>query len=166
MKKTLIALMLCFVSIWSIGQEINILSNKFPIYQGVVTNNLPAITLYSQTKLWIADAFKSAQNVIQYDNEREATILVKGNTHIGSGIREVIAYFTLKIEGRDNRFRYTLEITDITGAYGSGLTQSVMAIYLKNEKYGNWVTEEISPQLNHWINSILNTQTNSSSDDW
>lgn len=166
MKKQLLVLLLCFISILGFGQEIKIISDKFPLYQGIVTSNLPAKSVYSQGKLWVAESFKSAKDVIQYDNEDEATIIVNGNTNIGSGFKQAKIHFTFKIEAREGRFRYTLEITDITGVAGQGLAQSVMALYLKNAKYGDWVTEEMSPILKYWINSILKTQTNSSDEDW
>jgi len=79
-------------------------------YQGVVETeaNLLAADLYLRAKEWVARSFKSAQDVIQVDDNK--VIIVR--SYFEKGHNTVVLrpkkWFTLKIEFKDGRFRYRL----------------------------------------------------------
>lgn len=169
MKKILSALMLCFVSIVMFSQEITETAIVFPEYQGVVTSNIPASDLYNKAKLWIAENFQSSNNVVDFDSPETSTIIVKGITRYNAGkISEMRILFTLKIEGKENRFRYTLTITDITApSPGPSGYQSGYHLYAKNPQGKNVTkfSEDFRKTIQSWMNNILNTSVNTATDD-
>lgn len=97
---------------WSV--EIKEISSVFPEYQGIVTSNIPANDLYAKAKLWIAENFKSANDVIQLDSPETNTIVCKGIYVYDAGkLSEMRVHMTFKIEAKENRFRYTIIINDM-----------------------------------------------------
>ena len=74
--------------------------------------------LYDKCLIWFAEQFKSANEVIQYQNKENSTIIAKG-----AFIEEsynLLWRFTLKIECKDGRFRYILN--NIYQDYNNGET--------------------------------------------
>ncbi len=165
MKKFMVALMLCFVSImcWSI--EIKETSIVFPEYQGVVTSNIPANDLYTKAKLWIAENFRSANDVIQLDSPETGTIVCKGIYVYDAGkLSEARVHMTFKIEAKENRFRYTISVNDIR----AGLKDvSGYSMYAKNPegKYTTKFSDDFRTQIKLWMNGIMEAGVNNSSDD-
>lgn len=79
--------------------------------------------IYTDTKMFIADTWKSAQNVIQNDDKDAGLILIKGNTIIkkyGFGTNTYTYGYSVIFRMKENKFR--IEIKDIycDDAYFSG----------------------------------------------
>jgi len=103
----------------------NLILDNFPtkegliFYSGVVEvdTSLKSVDLYLNAKDWLVGAFKSAKSVIQVDDKESGVILVRSYFDWGS-ISTTVAggpyvidkkmWFTLKIESKDGRFRYSL----------------------------------------------------------
>ena len=73
---------------------------------------------------------------------------------------------TLKIEGKDSRFRYTITITDMRAG-----TKDVSgySMYAKNPegKYTTKFSDEFRTQIRGWMEGIVNAGVNNASDeDW
>jgi len=70
--------------------------------------------LYSNAKEWFVHAFNSANNVIQYDSKDEGKLIGKGNfTFHGKAFTSGTSStgpvtFTITIEVKDNKYKYTL----------------------------------------------------------
>lgn len=84
------------------------------VYQAVIdAPEKTADALYTTSRLWFLESFKSSKDVIQYE-EREAGIIA-GNGNfpmviyaLGYAV-EVRAYFSVRIEVKDNKFRYRID---------------------------------------------------------
>lgn len=71
--------------------------------------------LYEKTKIWIAETFRSAKAVMEYDNAKSGTLI--GNGAIPFPCKDTSFYctlrrnwtvpFTMKMEAQDNKFRLT-----------------------------------------------------------
>lgn len=86
------------------------------VYTDVVKldDSISAQQLYSKAKLFIAENFKNAKSVTDFSDD-EAKILIKKavvpvllKTFLGSNVVQYCS-FTLKIECKDNRYRYTID---------------------------------------------------------
>lgn len=106
MKKIFLALMLIFVSLSSVAQE----NFEWDIIQ---ESSKTKEQLYSDTKMFIAEAWKSAQNVIQNDDKENGLILVKGLSI--QSIKIQLVYpdwtfaYTVKFYVKDNKYRIVIE---------------------------------------------------------
>jgi len=92
---------------------------RLPDIDGTVTFqeivNVPdtkAERLYNRSKLWFVEFFRTSEHVIEMDDPDLGVIVGNGLTSIyqeSMGIQvETQVYFTVKIETKDNRARYTL----------------------------------------------------------
>lgn len=115
MKPLLLALLL---PISAMCQKIDADTLSFN-YTGVVqVDSIPAKTLQSRAKLFIAESFKSAKDVIQLDDADAGVIVVKGN--IAPVIKVPIigrmqygwVHFTAKIQVKDGKYKYTFSEFD------------------------------------------------------
>lgn len=95
------------------------LCNIFPVKDGKViytdvvqVDSTKKEKIYSQTKLWIADHFKSTKAVIDLDDKEGYTIVAKfyfEQLHEYRGGSEPCnVWQTLSITAKDGRFKYTL----------------------------------------------------------
>lgn len=72
--------------------------------------------LYKNSKLFFADAFKSAKDVLQYDDREEGKVIGKGNLSIEGGQSVFLTYvtekwtvnFSLEIFSKDGKYRYRI----------------------------------------------------------
>lgn len=84
--------------------------------------------LFESSKVWIAKSFKSANNVIQYQDPATGTIIGKGNIQFPcEGFIDCGAFgkdkvnFTIQIDTKDDRARvsmYDITITNLTYVQG------------------------------------------------
>ena len=166
MKKFLLIMMLVGYSIFSFGVEIKEISSTFPNYQGVVTTNVPANEAYAKAKLWIAENFNSAKDVIQLDSPETGTIICKGvYNHYGSA-GEMRAHMTFKIETKDNRFRYTITVNEI---YTGNVDVSMYSTFINkpNKKFVVEFFDDFAKQVKKWAEGIANSGVNLDTDsDW
>lgn len=104
---------LCFAPLLSFAQSKNdtISFN----YTGVeAVDSVPARILYSRAKLFAAENFKSAKDVIQMDDSEAGLLLMKGNiipvikgALIGN-FEAGFVHFTMKVQVKDGKYKYTL----------------------------------------------------------
>lgn len=102
--------MLAFVSAQNVEKICNVLPSKDGkvFYTEVInTEGVSSKELYANTKIWIANTFKSAKSVIQSDVEG-VSIVIKGRL---SYVTDGDSPFTLTVQFRDGRYRY--ELTDL-----------------------------------------------------
>lgn len=80
------------------------------VYEAVVECDLQKEAIYNNILLWIATAFKSAKNVIQFDDKEAGRLIIKGNfkenVTMGIASKTVTSYFTLQLDVRDQKYRY------------------------------------------------------------
>lgn len=118
MKQITIALLLlCSISAFA-AEPVKVLKDKFPDYEGVINcEGKKAIEIQRTLREWVAINFKSAQDVVQMDDENSSTIIVKGahdfNTQAASIVVANTLDFTLDLRFKDNRFKYKITITDV-----------------------------------------------------
>lgn len=97
----------------TIGLNLQFIDNDIA-YQGIVEMpNKPKAVIYKNGKIWFVDFFKSAKAVIQSEDKEDGIIAGKGiidfTTPAGWGMNaKMHDQFTIKIECKDNKFRYTI----------------------------------------------------------
>lgn len=114
--KRLLILLLIIPSVSFSQNEMDIDTLKFNFSEVVQADTMNAKTLYSNAKLFIANAFVSAKNVTQLDDENSNTIVVKGLfilplknlPYSFSYMKNFTTAFKLQIQTKDNKFKYTL----------------------------------------------------------
>lgn len=73
--------------------------------------------LYSRARVWMANAFKDAQEVIQLDDKETHTLIGKGLFQFIQTMATYSVYFTVKIGTKDNKYR--LQFYDIRTEVGT-----------------------------------------------
>lgn len=84
----------------------------------VTVPNQTAAQLYKGAKQWIALNFKSAQDVIQFDDSASKKIIVKGKKILNPGIIESVYFsyrfcFALELQFKDGRYKYTFSNSEL-----------------------------------------------------
>ncbi len=110
MKKYLIVVLFMFIGIVSYSQ----VDFKWDVITDSLADNKN--DLYSKTKLFISENWKSAQNVIQNDDKEAGIILIKGTTKISrhwviatSWSQNWIFSYTIKFFLKDSKCRIVLD---------------------------------------------------------
>lgn len=152
--------------------QIEVKKEEFPDYQGVVTVEGKAMDdIYSNIKAWIAMNFKSANDVIQLDDKDNGKLIVKGNVVVYfTALKKKYparVNFTLSVDVRENRFRYTYLVTDVKDESGQG-SPSIMKAINEKPKRPNIIEikEEIAASFSKMIEDIYNSINDDSSEDW
>lgn len=87
--------------------------------------------IFAATKMWIAENFKSAKAVIEYENKDEGTIIGNGiisypcgNAFSCMAKRDWTVPFTMRTESKDGRFRLTFTNIHLAwpASYASGIS--------------------------------------------
>lgn len=82
------------------------------VYTEVVTvdSTLTANELFKNAKIWMVDAFASSKDVIQNQDDKNFILIGKGllKESFGGGVDNVNIYFSIKIETKDSRYRYSI----------------------------------------------------------
>lgn len=133
--------------------------------------------IYNGSRQWVAQSFKSAQDVIQMDDKESGIIIAKGNMKYPctgswwcSGYENMLVKFTLKIESRDGRARVTFsDIVRYTPAsYTAGFrtpeSEDKIANYTKNLDTVGQVRAEFNNLFQSYEKTVNNTHA--SKDDW
>lgn len=109
-------------------------SGKAEFTKTIDLDSISKKKLHAKAKLWVVNAFKSANNVIQYDDADEGRIVGKGNADIrgnGTGMAGSIhrdqaghVNFTVEILSKDNKCR--IRIYDIyhEAVYSGGVIEN------------------------------------------
>jgi hypothetical protein len=90
-----------------------VLNGMVGIQKVVVLDSVTQKNVYSRAKLYFAETYKSAKDVIQLDDSEQGLIVGKAYTTGSYSVMLTIAtlevWFTLKIECKDSKYRYTLD---------------------------------------------------------
>ena len=164
MKKIVFLLLLPTITF---GQEIDVDTLQF-VYTGVETvDSVAGKTLQSRAKLFIAENFKSAKDVLQLD-DAEAGVIAKAKGNIIPVIKILIlgheAYgyvnFTCKIQVKDGKYKYTFSDFVHQGSgdihAGGPLTNKrpVCGIFLMSEGYWRQVQDYTNKDVIAFINQL------------
>jgi hypothetical protein len=127
--------------------------------------------LYSDTKMFIAETWKSAKDVIQNDDKENGIILIRGLDHVSTtinmGMQQLTYYFSyqVKFQMKDKKYRITLDNVfcddaSTTGTYKAKVIPinsytNAMEMGLPKKQY--W---EVMDRLKLDLNEILNSYKN------
>ncbi|MFZ4401987.1 MAG: DUF4468 domain-containing protein [Bacteroidales bacterium] len=124
MKKIFIIIMLFFIFKIAFSQVPPMVDKKV-IYSQVekLDTTVKKATLYANAKMWFANSFKSANDVIQLDDKENGIILGKGNVS-----KDEVSFltkttyrwkFTVKFQVKDGKYKvefydidYTIDVND------------------------------------------------------
>lgn len=133
--------------------------------------------IYSGSRQWVAQAFKSAQDVIQMDDKDSGVIIAKGNMQypcsgswLCSGYNDARVKFTLKIESRDGRARVTFSDivhyspTSYAGGFKTPEFEAPVTNRTKSLDTVSQVRDKFEELLDDYEDSVKDTSTNN--DDW
>lgn len=175
MKKITTTLLMVLTTITFIfGQTqkspVPIVDNKVNYTETVTVDSIKKDVLYGKAKLWFANAFKSANDVVQLDDKDNGIILGKGtiikNEMTGLQSVKKTWKFTIKIQVKDGK--YKAEIYDIDYIFempgnniGAGASNINLDEYFNNPKIfkkdgtlkGN--AEKFANETNENFNSLL-----------
>lgn len=80
-----------------------------------------AVDLYGRARFWAAKTFVNPKNVIQLDDPTLGRLVLKGSVPESFGMTEKVWFrFTLAIEAKDGRYRWTLDQLEYMGEGVSG----------------------------------------------
>jgi hypothetical protein len=113
------------------------------IYEEVVPCKGKKDDLYLRAKLFYADIFKSAKDVIQVDDKESGILVGKGLTHImvsGEALfdTKMKMWFSIKIQCKDDRYKYELydiHFESYPAQYVSEFNRTPTSLFLKAEYY-------------------------------
>lgn len=128
---------------------------------------VPSVTqkdIYNRSRAWVATIFKSAQNVIQYENPEEGKIICKGTIQIdatGLGMNGTIhtsqagyVHFVMQIETKEGRCRVLINnLVHEAQNSGGSLTNEKPACGTFTMAMKTWAS--IKNQSNDKVNAIL-----------
>ena len=115
MKKVMIGLLI-FISVSAMAQKdslgMPIFEKKVGIQETITLDSTTKKELYVRSKIYFMEAFKSGKDVIQLDDPDNGIIIGKGRTEAYStnfmGTAPLPITFSIKIEIKENRYRYTI----------------------------------------------------------
>ncbi|MBQ0034343.1 MAG: DUF4468 domain-containing protein [Bacteroidales bacterium] len=174
MKKLFLLFALAVFAV-ELSAQIEVKKEEFPSYQGVVTvDGKSASDLYSGLKLWMAEAFVSAQDVLQLDDKDNALLVIKGNIpvtiKIMTGPYTFHAQLSIRLESKDNRFRYTIEVNHIVDPAAPNAGDMINTINKKpNSKYAIGAIEQTTASVNALVQNMyskLNSTLSPTEEDW
>lgn len=152
MKKVICLTIISFIATISFGQNLT-------FSEVVEVDSLSKKQIYNLSKEWFAHAFNSAQNVIQYENAEEGKLIGKGTFKykgkpMVSGTNSTgPVTFTITIESKDNRYKFTLtDFSHSLGVVPQDKPKGIMNVAMKDLwKDCNKESEEIINSLKKYI---------------
>ncbi len=168
MKKVLLISLGLLFSSHPCFAQIEITESVFPTYQGVVDiAGVPKDAGYDKIKAWVATNFVSANDVIQFDDRNSGKMILKGNTEIPirsvGMVIPVRVHFALTIDVRDDRFRYTYTVNDITSGSPS---RSIMRDMDRDNKRIIELKALIVATFTDYMSDLRTTVISTDDDDW
>lgn len=173
MKKLFITLVILFtVCVFNVnGQEVNFpidsITGKITYTEVISVEDKDATDLFLSAKEWFVNNFVSAKNVIQMEDKNAGIILGKGKipVYTNNAFKTDLGFveFTIKIEVKDGRYKYTLK--DLY--HKPGLSKANSPGTLLAEKPGgglmtmglkNWngIKSQTDEAINSMIESLIN----------
>lgn len=141
------------------------------ISQIIEVPNKPKDKIFEESKVWIAQSFKSANNVIQYSDKETGSIIGKGNIQYPcDGFIDCTTFgedrinFTIKIDTKDGKARVTINdvtrtpLTYVKGGYNANIGKDVPILILQHQ-------QKIAVKLNNVIDQYKSAITSKNSND-
>lgn len=128
--------------------------------------------IFAATKMWIAENFKSAKAVIEYENKDEGTIIGNGIIRYPCGGAfacmakgDWTVPFTMRAESKDGRFRLTF--TNIHLAWPASYSSGISTPAHDGPVNQRSDLDKIRPELLKFGEQLLTSMSKAkSSDDW
>jgi len=164
MKKLIILILLLF-SLPAYSQLESFIPEDFRLkdeYQEVVETGLSDIMMYSNAKEWIAKTFRDYKAVIQFEDETTKKLIIKGICYGDTSDREALS-FTMTIDCKDKKFRYSISNISITGNIRGEIwneEKNYHYEYFNNSKSKIAEAQESIDNLNKRKEPLLNRKLN------
>jgi hypothetical protein len=156
-------LLLNFTNVFSQQQEIiPVVDGKMIFSRIVKVDSTTKDELYLRAKVWISQAFKSPNDVIQLDDKVSGQIFIKGIIYSWMSGRQHTVYSTLKIYLKENKAM--LEITDFI--INDGLTNCNLEVWNTNKKRFLGCLESVKDESNKLIDSFSKSIYKGQKKDW
>ncbi len=128
-------------------------------YQGIITvDDKTKDELHESAKEWIVLNFRSANDVIQLDDQENGQLIAKGYYGIMMMGMERQIYHTLRLESRDGRFRYTVNDFEY---YTPGQQRMSLERTTLSQQQGEKIDERVKNTI-----ASLQKALNTESEDW
>lgn len=160
--KKILSLLIGIIPCLIFGQDF--IGDNFPTENGLikytdvvqVDSSLTSDYLYLNAKNWLVDAFKSSKAVIQTDDKDLKIIIVK--SFISKGHNAYVTnpkkWFTLKLEIKDGRYRYTLY--DIRYEFDLNVMGQISRTDIPFEQWLKPSDKQMSDKKRQQVNDSLN----------
>jgi len=133
-------------------------SSEMHIQKVVEIPNTPKGVLFNRSRMWYATAFKSANTVIQYENEENGTIMGNGFVVDSIMTSHHELRFSIQTEVKDNKARITV--------IGQTLLNPKKAeVPVKARKWDNF-KEKIEDVVNSYGYYVRSQTMNPKTDNW
>jgi hypothetical protein len=107
--------------------------------------------IFIKTNLWFVDAFKSANNVIEFSNEQQGIIKGKYNFETYFNTTPIRVFQTITVEARDERYRITF-----SDPYFQNSTVTSMSPTINTYPLDKRLLEQTKAQWQSTANSLKN----------
>lgn len=176
MKKILILTMLlmsgvCFGQKEEIILPMDSARGSVAYTQVIKIDSVNAAQLYAKAKIWIADEFRSAKDVIQFDDKELHTVIVKGVDQfyikglVGNNEPAGWINFSMKIECKDEKYKYTISDFVIESTWGTKRIEDYKGT--KGQKQNAYKqVNDIAVSLAAGLEKAMNKTVLSNASDW
>jgi len=165
------ALILLLIPIFSFCQSPVNSNGKIEYTEVVSVDSAKAADLFSRSKLYITNAFKSGKDVTQLVDDETKTIVGKGVLKIyinaGLGIMwDVYVHFKTTIQCRDGRYKYSL--TEFEAELIGGSTDALEEEKPKSYTKKMWASlkEQTNSTINEMIIDLKKQMSSTKNDAW
>lgn len=126
---------------------------------------LPKEKIYTGAKIWIAENFKSAKQVIEYENKEDGTIIGNGvvNYPCQGGMDCIVKAdwkvpFTMRVDTKDEKFRLTF--TNINLSWPASYNSGILSPAHNGPVHNKYDLDAIKPILLNLGNEITKSLNN------
>jgi len=140
-------------------------SGFFSYHEVVKVDSISADELYSRAKSWIALTYKSANDVIQLDDQNAGRIIVKGNFEIIYYANQAWVNHTLTIDFKEGRYRYDLTSFVFDNGQWSAPLEDEKKFWGQKKKLHKQVSERANAIL-LTLREAMEKSSPASDDDW
>lgn len=167
-----ITFLLLLFSISSFSQiPVDSITGKYIYSEVVKVDPGSADAIFLQSKIWLVNAFKSANDVIQLEDAKNHIIIGKGSAqrYMKGAFGELVANgffeFTIRIECKERKYRYT--ITDFKNT-GGGYSESseVVQSTKKQKAYNEEQINQIAVDLTQGMKKSIVRGLSIKNSDW
>ncbi|MDC7708381.1 DUF4468 domain-containing protein [Vogesella indigofera] len=138
----------------------------------IEANGLKKEKIFNGTKIWIAENFKSAKQVIEYENKEDGTIIGNGviNYPCQGGMDCIVKAdwkvpFTVRVDTKDEKFRLTF--TNINLSWPASYNSGILSPAYNGPVHNKYDLDVIKPKLLNFGNEINQSlKGNSATSNW